>query len=115
MAQVDRTDPNWEAKLQARNQQIAESVTKKKPHRESDLDPEWITTKEAIELSGMPRSTFRNRRKEGFFKSYKTPGCYTLRFKYSEVLADSANFWAGGQPSHEPDSFLPHRSKLSDV
>ena len=100
----------FEQELLAQNRQ---PVTKTKVHRESDLDPVWITTKEAIELAGMPRATFRNRRKEGHFKSHKTPGMYALRFKYDEVLADAANFWAGGKPNHEPDTFLPHRRDIN--
>ncbi len=89
-----------------------EPVTRKKPSRESGLPPEWISAREACELSGLPRSSFRNRRKEGHFKSYKPHDEYALRFIYDEVLADAANYWAGGEPNHEPDTFLPQRGHV---
>jgi hypothetical protein len=88
-------------------------TTKKKVPRKSGLGPVWITTEEAYELAGMTRSSFRNRRKEGHFKSHKTPSVYGLRFIYDEVLEDAANFWAGGKPNHEPDTFLPHRRDIN--
>ncbi len=91
-----------------------EPVTKKKVPRKSGLGPHWITTQEAYEHAGITRSSFRNRRKEGHFKSYKPHDEYALRFIYDEVLADAANYWAGGKPRHEPDSFLPQRGQQAE-
>ena len=89
-------------------------TTKKKVPRKSGLGPHWITTQEAYEHAGITRSSFRNRRQEGHFKSYKPHDEYALRFIYDEVLADAANYWAGGAPRHAPDTFLPQRGRKSE-
>ena len=110
----DRNNPEWERELV--ESQAATSLKRRPPtklHRESDLAPVWVTLKESYELSGIPKSSFDKRRKEGYFKVYLTPGCHSIRLKYDEVLADSENFYAGGKPRHEPSEFLPRRG--SDV
>ena len=116
MATVDRTDPNWEEKLSVRNQQIAESVAKpvakNKVPRESGLPPEWITLREAWEMTGIPKSSFDKRRREGHFKVYLQPGCHTVRLRYDEVLDDAPNLYSGGKPRHEPSKFLPRRGDV---
>ena len=84
-------------------------VTKTKVHQQSDIQPMWITLQESYALTRIPKSSFDKRRKEGHFRTYSTPGCHTVRLRYDEVVEDSENFYAGGKPRHEPDTFLPRR------
>ncbi len=103
-----------EQQILDRNHQSAEPVettTGAKPQDKSDVQPMWVTLKQAHKLSGIPKSSFDNRRREGYFHTYKIKGVRSLRLKYTEFIDDCLNLMNGGKPTHEPDEFLPPRRR----